>query len=87
VKEVERPECGPGEVLIRVKACGVCGTDLRIFRGEKRVDVPITGHEVSGVIEDVGEGVKDLSIGDRVIIETVIGCGECDACRRGEEDL
>jgi len=86
VKEVERPECGPGEVLIRVKACGVCGTDLRIFRGEKRVDVPITGHEVSGVIEDVGEGVKDLSIGDRVIIETVIGCGECDACRRGEEN-
>ena len=86
VREVDRPECGPSEVLVRVKACAVCGTDLRIFRGQKRVDVPITGHEISGVVEEIGEGVEDLSPGDRIVIETVVGCGECDACRMGEEN-
>ena len=86
VREVDKPECGLGEVLVRVKACAVCGTDLRIFRGQKSVDVPVTGHEISGVIEEIGEGVDGLSIGDRVIIETVVGCGECDACRMGEEN-
>jgi L-iditol 2-dehydrogenase len=86
VREVEKPKCGPGEVLVRVKACAVCGTDIRIFRGEKKIDVPITGHEISGVIEEIGEGVNGLSVGDKVTIETVIGCGECDACRRGEEN-
>ena len=86
IREVERPKCSYGEVLVRVKACAICGTDLRIFRGKKRIDVPITGHEISGVIEEVGEGVEELSVGDRVLIETVIGCGECDACKRGEEN-
>lgn len=86
ITEVERPRCGYGEVLVKVKACAVCGTDLRIFRGEKKIDVPITGHEISGVIEEMGEDVKGLSVGDRVVIETVVGCGECDACKRGEEN-
>ena len=86
IREIERPKCGPGEVLVRVKACAICGTDLRIFRGKKRVDVPITGHEISGVVEEVGEGVENISVGDRVVIETVVGCGECDACKRGEEN-
>ncbi len=87
IREVDRPKCGAGEVLVKVKACAVCGTDLRIFRGQKRVDVPITGHEISGVVEELGEGVTGLSAGDKVIVQTVIGCGECDACRRGEENL
>jgi len=86
IREVKRPKCNRGEVLVRVKACAVCGTDLRIFRGQKRIDVPITGHEISGVIEEGGEGVEGLSIGDKVIVETVVGCGECDACRSGEEN-
>jgi len=86
VREVDVPKCGPGEVLVRVKACAVCGTDLRIFRGEKKIEVPITGHEISGIVEEIGEGVDGLSIGDKVVIKTVIGCGECDACRRGEEN-
>jgi len=86
IREVDIPRCNPGEVLVKVKACAVCGTDLRIFRGQKKVDVPITGHEISGVIEEVGEGVKGLSKGDRIMIETVVGCGECDACKRGEEN-
>ena len=86
IRKVEVPECEYGEVLVKVKACAVCGTDLRIFRGQKRVDVPITGHEISGVIEEVGEGVEGLSKGDKIVIKTVIGCGECDACKRGEEN-
>jgi len=86
VREVDRPLCGFGEVLVRVKACAVCGTDLRIFRGQKRIDVPITGHEISGVVEEVRGGVSDVSVGDKVVVETVVGCGECDACRRGEEN-
>ena len=86
LREVEKPECDPGEVLVRVKACAICGTDLRIFRGQKGVDVPITGHEISGEIEEIGEGVHGLSVGDKVAIETVVGCGECDACKGGEEN-
>jgi len=86
IRKVDIPKCGYGEILVKVKICAVCGTDLRIFRGQKRVDVPITGHEISGVIEEVGEGVKGYSKGDKVVIETVVGCGECDACKRGEEN-
>jgi len=86
IREVDVPPLKNGEVLVKVKACAVCGTDRRIFRGQKRVDVPITGHEISGVVEEVGEGVKGVSKGDKVVIETVVGCGECDACKRGEEN-
>jgi L-iditol 2-dehydrogenase len=86
VREVDRPEYGQGEVLVKVKACAVCGTDLRIFRGLKKIDVQITGHEISGTIEEIGEGVKGYSVGDKVVIETVVGCGECDACKKGEEN-
>jgi L-iditol 2-dehydrogenase len=86
IREIDRPKTGRGEILIKVKACAVCGTDLRIFRGQKKIDVPITGHEISGVIEETGEGVKGLAAGDKVVVETVVGCGECDACRKGEEN-
>jgi len=86
VREVDKPKCGSGEVLIKVKACAVCGTDLRIFSGQKKIDVPITGHEISGIIEETGVGVKGHYVGDKVVVETVVGCGECDACKRGEEN-
>ena len=86
IKEVERPRCDHGEVLVKVKACAVCGTDLKIFHSERKIDVLTTGHEISGVIEETSDGIKELSVGDRVIIKTVVGCGECDACRRGEEN-
>jgi len=86
VSEVDKPKCGQGEILIKVKACAVCGTDLRIFRGQKKIDVQITGHEISGIIEEIGEGVEGYSVGDKVIPETVVGCGRCDACKKGEEN-
>ncbi|MCS7120120.1 MAG: alcohol dehydrogenase catalytic domain-containing protein [Nitrososphaerota archaeon] len=86
IQETDNPKCGQGEILVKVKSCAICGTDLRIFRGEKRIDVPITGHEISGVIEEVGNGVSGYFRGEKVAIETVIGCGKCDACRNGEEN-
>ena len=86
VREVERPHCGEGEVLVKVGACAVCGSDLRIYHGTKSIEVPITGHEISGTVEEVGEGVGGISVGDGVVIETVVGCGECEACRTGEEN-
>jgi len=86
VKEVERPRCSEGEVSVQVRACAICGSDLRIFYGSKSIDVPITGHEISGTVEEVGRSVQDISIGDNVVIETVVGCGECEACKRGEEN-
>ncbi|MDH5363214.1 MAG: alcohol dehydrogenase catalytic domain-containing protein, partial [Aigarchaeota archaeon] len=86
VRELDRPHCGEGEVLVKVRACAICGSDLRIFHGSKSIDVPITGHEISGTVEEVGKRVEGVSVGDRVVIETVVGCGECDACRRGEEN-
>jgi L-iditol 2-dehydrogenase len=86
VKDVEKPKCSREQVLVRVKACAICGSDLRIFRGEKNIKVPITGHEISGIVEEMGEYVKGLSVGDKVIIQTVIGCGECEPCRRGQEN-
>jgi len=86
IREIDKPKCGPDEILIKVKACAVCGTDLRIFCGQKKIEVPITGHEISGVIEEVGKNIKEYSVGDKIVVETVVGCGECDACKKGEEN-
>ena len=72
IKEVERPKPGPGEALIRIKACGICGSDLHGWKvREEWIDQfwpvgSITGHEWSGIVEEVGSGVKDLRVGDRV---------------------
>jgi len=87
VIEVPEPQPGEGEVLIRVKAVALCGTDLRIARrghadiseGEKR----ILGHEVVGVIEEVGKGVDDLAPGMKVAIAPNYGCGKCYYCIQG----
>jgi L-iditol 2-dehydrogenase len=87
LRKLKKPKCANGEVLVKIEACAICGTDIRIFHGQKKVDVSITGHEISGVIVDIGTTVQNLSIGDRVVIETVIGCGECHACLAGEENL
>jgi len=89
VKEVETPTAGPGEVRIRVEACAVCGTDLRIFTyGQKNVVPPaIIGHEICGVVDQVGEGVSDIREGQRVTPVTCVGEGECEYCRKGLHNL
>jgi len=89
VKDVPKPECGPGEILIKVGACAVCGTDLRIYyHGQKNVKPPaITGHEIAGTIEEVGDGVEGYSVGQRAVIVTPVGCGRCKFCREGMHNL
>ncbi len=85
-----RPDPGPGEVLLRVRCCGVCHTDLHIVEGElPPVKLPvIPGHQVVGIVERVGPGVAGPAVGTRVGVAWVFAsCGACDACGRGEENL
>ncbi|WP_405989370.1 S-(hydroxymethyl)mycothiol dehydrogenase [Streptomyces sp. NBC_00986] len=78
------PDPGPGEVLVKVEACGVCHTDLHYREGGINDDFPfLLGHEAAGVVESVGEGVTDVAPGDFVILNWRAVCGNCRACRRG----
>jgi threonine dehydrogenase-like Zn-dependent dehydrogenase len=82
------PTLGGGEVLVRVAAAGVCGTDYRIWTGERRVQYPlIPGHEFIGDVVAVGPGVTRVAPGDRVAVEPNWGCGACDLCREGSGNL
>ncbi|WP_335872741.1 alcohol dehydrogenase AdhP [Bacillus sp. 2205SS5-2] len=91
VKEVEKPTIGAGEVLVHIKACGVCHTDLHAAHGDWPVKpkLPlIPGHEGVGVIEEVGEGITHLKIGDRVGVPWLYSaCGQCEYCLSGKETL
>jgi L-iditol 2-dehydrogenase len=89
VQEVPTPQCHEGEVLLKIDACAVCGTDLRIYQhGHHAVTPPhITGHEVSATVAEVGKGVMACQVGDRVTVVTEIGCGQCDWCRRGRQNM
>lgn len=75
------PEVGPGELLIRVHSCGVCGTDLKKIATGSHSAPRIFGHETSGVVAAVGHGVSDFRTGDRVVVFHHIPCGECFYCR------
>ncbi len=84
------PQPGPGQVLVRVQACGVCRTDLHIFDGElDRPKLPlILGHEIAGTVAALGEGVTQFRVGDRIGVPWLgWTCGECRFCRRGQENL
>jgi threonine dehydrogenase-like Zn-dependent dehydrogenase len=85
IVSVPDPSPGPGEVLLRVAACGICGTDRHIMHGEFATNPPvIIGHEFAGQVLAVGEGVLDLAPGDAVAIDPNIACGVCRPCRRGQ---
>jgi L-iditol 2-dehydrogenase len=89
VVEIEDPKAGTGEVRVRVHATGICGSDIAAYLGRHPYRVPpvITGHEVAGIVESVGDGVGELSVGDPVIIEPHIGCGECFFCKSDDYNL
>lgn len=89
VVERARPEPGPGEAVVRTMATAVCHTDLSIYTGEHPgVRYPVVmGHESTGIVHSVGEGVDALAPGDRVIVNPIISCGACGECRRGAEHL
>lgn len=87
----DRPQIGTHDVLLKVKNCGICGTDVHLFKGEPgSADVKfpvILGHELSGVVEEAGEGVTTLKKGDRVTVDPNIYCGLCEYCRDGRVHL
>ncbi len=88
--EVPRPDPEPGQVRVRVKACGVCRTDLHVVDGElPDPKLPIVpGHEIVGTVDKKGDGVEDLDIGQRIGIPWLgFSCGKCPYCRRGQENL
>ena len=92
LEEVPEPVAAPGEAQIRVDYCGICATDIEEYLyGPKFLRqelIPlITGHEMTGTISALGEGVTNVSVGDRVVINSLLSCGTCWWCKRGEMQL
>jgi propanol-preferring alcohol dehydrogenase len=87
LEEVDIPQIGPGEALVKVKACGVCHTDLSLIEGNARNLPHSLGHEAAGDVVEVGEGVTGLKVGDRVCIFLRFVCGDCFYCRTGRDNL
>lgn len=85
--DIPAPTPEDGEVLIEVRACGICGTDLHIYSGEYGNLPIVPGHECAGVVVDVGAGVRSLQPGDRVAVEPNISCGRCEMCRIGRSNF
>src|ERR1700726_1152478 len=87
--DLPKPEPGPGEVLIRVAACGICGSDVHGYDGSsgRRIPPIVMGHEAAGIVAAVGAGVTGISAGDRVTFDSTIFCGVCPYCLRGEVNL
>ena len=87
--DAERPAIGPTDVLVRVVACGICGSDVHGYDGSsgRRVPPIIMGHEAAGVVAKVGALVDRAQVGDRVTFDSTISCGQCDPCRRGAVNL
>ena len=81
LEEVSVPEIGAGEILLRVHTCGICGTDLKKIASGSHSAPRIFGHETSGVVAGVGEGVKRFGVGDRVVVFHHIPCGKCYYCQ------
>jgi L-iditol 2-dehydrogenase len=82
VETVPVPEIGPGEVLVKIHTCGICGTDLKKIHTGSHSAPRIFGHEMSGTIVRIGEGVTSFAVGDRVMAYHHIPCGECFYCRK-----
>jgi L-iditol 2-dehydrogenase len=89
VVEMPVPAIAADEVLVRVKACGVCGSDIHGYDGStgRRIPPLVMGHEAAGVIERVGSCVERFTAGDRVTFDSTVSCGVCDFCRRGQINL
>ena len=88
-EEVPTPQPGAGEVLVRLKACSVCGSDVHGFDGStgRRQPPVIMGHEASGIIEAVGPNVKNYKAGDRVTFDSTVYCNKCPMCLEGKVNL
>jgi 2-desacetyl-2-hydroxyethyl bacteriochlorophyllide A dehydrogenase len=89
LREVPRPDLAEAEVLVRVRATGICGSDLHGYTGKsgRRLPPMIMGHEFAGVIEEARKGSGTFRAGERVVVQPTIFCGECEYCRRGHTNL
>ena len=91
VTDLPTPHAGPGELVLRNQVCGVCGTDVHIYPGEPGsadVNPPVVlGHEYSGEVVEVGEGVTGFAVGDHVTVDPNIYCGHCAYCQNGKKQL
>ena len=91
VTDLPTPHAGPGELVLRNQVCGVCGTDVHIYHGEPGsadVNPPVVlGHEYSGEVVEVGEGVTGFAVGDHVTVDPNIYCGHCVYCQNGKKQL
>jgi L-iditol 2-dehydrogenase len=88
-EEVPEPQPSPDEVLVAVKACGICGSDVHGFDGStgRRRPPIIMGHEAAGIIAKTGSTVANWTAGERVTFDSTIYCGHCDYCREGQINL
>lgn len=89
VSEIEDPQVKEGEVLIKVEACGICGSDVHGYLGitGRRIPPMVMGHEFTGTVSALGEGIEDVSLGDRVVVYPARFCGRCDFCKVGLTNL
>ncbi len=90
IEEVPKPTAGAGDIVMKVAACGVCHTDLHYLdHGVPTYKKPplVLGHEASGTVDEVGEGVTSWKRGDRVLLPAVLTCGTCELCRLGRENI
>ena len=87
--EMPTPDIGPDDVLVRVAACGICGSDVHGYDGStgRRIPPLVMGHEAAGVIESVGANVAEFRPGQRVTFDSTVSCGQCDYCRSGRVNL
>ncbi|MCX7917151.1 MAG: zinc-dependent dehydrogenase [bacterium] len=89
IEEIKIPEPKETEILIKVKSCAVCGTDIKVYHyGHKHIVFPrVTGHELSGIIVKVGKNVEGYKEGDKVVVAPAIPCGRCYYCRKGQQTM
>ena len=89
IADLSVPTAGHGEVLVRVAACGICGSDVHGYDGSsgRRIPPIVMGHEAAGTIAAIGAGVTEFAEGDRVTFDSTVYCGTCAFCRRGEVNL
>jgi len=89
VRDVPEPAVGDADVLVRVRACGICGSDVHGYDGSsgRRIPPAVMGHEAAGVVERIGAAVERVSPGDRVTFDSTVSCGHCDYCRAGRSNL
>jgi Zn-dependent alcohol dehydrogenase len=88
IEELRDPEPGPGEVLVKVAACGLCHSDLHVIKGESPARLPVVpGHELAGTVVALGPGTEGPAVGTRVVAPFILPCGDCAQCARGRDEF